>query len=71
MVVQRFIDNEDIRLNEVAQLKEEIATLKEDAEQRVSRLASRIEAGEDEIEQLKQILTKLQEIKINGNEMTG
>ena len=68
MVVQRFIDNEDIHLNEVAQLKEEIATLKEDAEQRVSRLASRIEAREDEIEQLKQILTKLQEIKMNGND---
>ena len=27
MVVQRFIDNEDIRMNEVAQLKEEITTL--------------------------------------------
>ena len=51
MVVQRFIDNKDIRMNEVAQLKEEVATLKEDAEERVSRLASRIEAREDEIEQ--------------------
>ena len=51
-------------MNEVAQLKEEIATLKEDAEQGVSRLASRIEAREDEIEQLKQMLTKLQEMKM-------
>ena len=55
-------------MNEVAQLKEEIATLTEDAEQGVSRLASRIEAREDEIEQLKQMLTKLQEMKMNGNE---